>query len=333
MSQLHSSLHRHHAVLEGAHRYFAVAAVHGPPAGDGPHAAGERVGGRPGGRPGGKAGGRFSPAAAHARSDDAREAAAPAMGMSAAMWEGFADELGLHAFLLPRGEGGSEQGEERSEAARRVHAQVRQTMEGCNPLPKRLQPCASEAAIHGKAAPQVLYWRDMRAHRATSPSRSPTESSLLSLAEFIQVQPRLCAPAAAPLHPCSRASARALRLQSTAASTAHELQPLAEGGGPARAGAAACRVQQTASGGGGAELSRTGAWGERSGGAHHLRRPARAHGGPAGAARSTLPPARCARLPARPVVLACATRGSRHPPPPAHAPLPPRLRPLRWPPR
>ena len=159
MSQLHSSLHRHHAVLEGAHRYFAVAAVHGPPAGDGPHAAGERVGGRPGGRPGGKAGGRFSPAAAHARSDDAREAAAPAMGMSAAMWEGFANELGLHAFLLPRGDGGSEQGEERSEAARRVHAQVRQTMEGCNPLPKKLQPCASEAAKPPTGAVLARYAR------------------------------------------------------------------------------------------------------------------------------------------------------------------------------
>ena len=50
MSQLHASLHRHHAVLEGAHRYFAVAAAHGPPAGDGAHAPGERGGGRPGGR-------------------------------------------------------------------------------------------------------------------------------------------------------------------------------------------------------------------------------------------------------------------------------------------
>lgn len=64
------------------------------------------------------------------------------MGMSAAMWEGFAHEVGLHAFLPPRGEGGSEQEEEQSAPARRVHAQVRQTMEGCNPVPQKLQPCA-----------------------------------------------------------------------------------------------------------------------------------------------------------------------------------------------
>jgi hypothetical protein len=81
------------------------------------------------------------------------------MGMSAAMWEGFANELGLHAFLLPRGDGGSEQGEERSEAARRVHAQVRQTMEGCNPLPKKLQPCASEAAKPPTGAVLARYAR------------------------------------------------------------------------------------------------------------------------------------------------------------------------------
>ena len=196
MSQLHSSLHRHHAVLEGAHRYFAVAAVHGPPAGDGPHAAGERVGGRPGGRPGGKAGGRFSPAAAHARSDDAREAAAPAMGMSAAMWEGFANELGLHAFLLPRGDGGSEQGEERSEAARRVHAQVRQTMEGCNPLPKKLQPCASEAAKppHRCCIGAICAHTERQARLDRLPSRHSSHwlsSSRCSRASA-PLQPRLC---------------------------------------------------------------------------------------------------------------------------------------------
>ena len=126
------------------------------------------------------------------------------------MWEGFAHEVGLHALLPARaeGEGGSAQGEEQSEAARRVHAQVRHTMGGYNPVPQRLQPCASGSCNPWQAALQVLYWRDMRAHRAASPSRSPTEPSLLSLAEFIQVLPRLCTPAAAPLHPCSHASAR-----------------------------------------------------------------------------------------------------------------------------
>ena len=76
----------------------------------------------------------------------------------------------------------------------------------------RLQPGATEAAalcirkLQPLASPlQVLYWRDMRAHRAASPSRSPAEPSLLSLAEFIQVLPRLCTPAAAL---CTPAAAR-----------------------------------------------------------------------------------------------------------------------------
>ena len=122
VGQLHSCLRRQHAMLEGAHRHYVVAAAHWLRAEDGSHAAEEKA----------------HPAAAHACSRDAREAPLPAMGMSAAAWVGFAYDVGLHAFLQlhGRGDGGGEQ----TEAARGVHAQVLQ------PYFKRLQPCAAEAA-------------------------------------------------------------------------------------------------------------------------------------------------------------------------------------------
>ena len=224
MGQLHASLRRHHAVLEGAHRYFAVAAAHGPPAGDGAHAPGERGGGRQGGKAGGRPGGRSSPAAAHARAQDGRDAAAaatgppamraPATGMSAAMWEGFAHEVGLHALLPPRaeGEGGSAQGEEQSEAARRVHAQVRHTMGGCNPVPQRLQPCAS-GSCNPWQAPYRCCIGAICAHTARRapldrlPSRRSSlwRSSSRCCRASARLQPRLCTPAAAL---CTPAAAR-----------------------------------------------------------------------------------------------------------------------------
>ena len=220
MGQLHASLRRHHAVLEGAHRYFAVAAAHGPPTGDGAHAPGERGGGRPKGRPGG----RSSPAAAHARSHDAREAAAPATGppamrapatgMSAAMWEGFAHEVGLHALLPPRaeGEGGSAQGEEQSEAARRVHAQVRQTIGGCNPVPQRLQPCASGSCNPCDRNGKPPYTGAVLARYARTPRGEPLSIADRAVAPLSGgVHPGAAAPLHAcsrALHPCSRASAR-----------------------------------------------------------------------------------------------------------------------------
>ena len=124
VGQLHSCLWRQHAMLEGAHRHYAVAAAHWLRAEDGSHAAEEKA----------------HPAAAHACSHDAREAPLPAMGMSAAAWVGFAHDVGLHAFLQlhGRGDGGGEQ----TEAARGVHAQVLQPYQkkaatlcirGCNP--------------------------------------------------------------------------------------------------------------------------------------------------------------------------------------------------------
>ena len=147
VGQLHACLRREHAMLEGAHRHYVVAAAHWLRAEDGSHipTAEERA----------------QPAVAHACSHDAREAPLPAMGMSAAAWVGFAHDVGLHAFLQLHG--GGDGGGEQTEAARCVHAQVLQPylkqrlqpyaseaatlcIRGCNPVHQRLQPSASEAA-------------------------------------------------------------------------------------------------------------------------------------------------------------------------------------------